>query len=156
MIFHDEVYSSLTIFLLVLIGFAHVSGILKEIVAVLINCFQDFLPLIHASQRINKESFDCIRHILRSIGYAIKFSIRRHTQRHTKWLPSPEENTLMILDRDIASMLSKKLLGSFPLNHENNFSVEVMNHNSLLFLLFVCICILPNSSRLFVDRTMVY
>ncbi|KAL9811648.1 putative testis-expressed protein 10/pre-rRNA-processing protein Ipi1 [Arabidopsis thaliana] len=113
------------------VRFAHVSGILKEIVAVLINCFQDFLPLIHASQRINKESFDCIRHILRSIGYAIKFSIRRHTQRHTKWLPSPEENTLMILDRDIASMLSKKLLGSFPLNHGNNLSVEITRSNSL-------------------------
>lgn len=125
MIFHDEVYSSLTIFLLVLIGFAHVSGILKEIVAVLINCFQDFLPLIHASQRINKESFDCIRHILRSIGYAIKFSIRRHKQRQTAWRPASEEVTLMILDQDIASMLLKKLLGSFPLDPENNLYGKV-------------------------------
>ncbi|OAO92925.1 hypothetical protein AXX17_AT5G26970 [Arabidopsis thaliana] len=60
------------------VRFAHVSGILKEIVAVLINCFQDFLPLIHASQRINKESFDCIRHILRSIEIFLEVSEWSH------------------------------------------------------------------------------
>ncbi|KAL1196940.1 hypothetical protein V5N11_024740 [Cardamine amara subsp. amara] len=100
--------------------FAHISGRLKEIVGVLVNCFQDFIPLIHASRGFNEQSFECIRHILCSIGYAIKFSIRRHTQRQTSWLPASEEATLMILDQDIASMLSKKLLGSFPLNPDNN------------------------------------
>jgi len=93
---------------------------LKEVVAVLINCFQDFIPLIHAPRGFDAHSFDCIQHILRSIGYAIKFSIRRHKQRQTAWRPASEEVTLMILDQDIASMLLKKLLGSFPLDPENN------------------------------------
>ncbi|VVB13439.1 unnamed protein product [Arabis nemorensis] len=102
------------------VRFANVSGILKEIVGVLINCFQDFIPLIHASRVFDPESYNCMRGILCSIGCAIKFSIRRYTQRQTTWLPASEEVTLMILDQDIASMLSKKLLGSFPLNPENN------------------------------------
>lgn len=120
-----EVYSTLTVFLWVLTDFAHVSGRLKEIVGILINCFQDFIPLIHAPRGFDAPSFNCINHILCSIGYAIKFSIRRHTQRQTTWLPASEEVTLMILDQDIASMLSKKLLGSFPLNPENNLSGKV-------------------------------
>ncbi|CAH2073868.1 unnamed protein product, partial [Thlaspi arvense] len=104
------------------VRFAHVSGRLKEVVGVIINCFQDFIPLIHAPGGFGVESFDCIHHILCSIGSAIKFSIRRHIQRQTICLPASEEVTLMILDQDIASMLSKKLLGSFPLNPENNLS----------------------------------
>ncbi|EOA19939.1 hypothetical protein CARUB_v10000191mg [Capsella rubella] len=105
--------------------FSHVSGGLKEIVGVLINCFQDFIPLIHAPRGFDAPSFNCINHILCSIRYAIKFSIHRHTQRQNTWLPASEEVTLMILDQDIASLLSKKLLGSFPLNPENNLSGKV-------------------------------
>ncbi|CAL9231712.1 unnamed protein product [Arabidopsis halleri] len=119
------------------VRFAHVSGILKEIVGVLINCFQDFIPLIHAPRGFNKQSFDCIRHILRSIDYAIKFSIRRHSQRQATWLPASEENTLMILDPYIASMLSKKLLGSFPLNCENNLSEKNDELKSVLTEIFL-------------------
>ncbi|ESQ40559.1 hypothetical protein EUTSA_v10012647mg [Eutrema salsugineum] len=104
------------------VRFAHVPGRLKEIVGILINCFQDFIPLIHAPRGFDEKSYDCIRHILCSISYAIKFSIRRYIQRQTICLPASVDVTLMILDQDIASMLSKKLLGSFPLNPENNLS----------------------------------
>jgi pre-rRNA-processing protein IPI1 len=107
------------------VRYAHVYQRLKEVVAVLINCFQDFIPLIHAPRGFDAHSFDCIQHILRSIGYAIKFSIRRHKQRQTAWRPASEEVTLMILDQDIASMLLKKLLGSFPLDPENNLYGKV-------------------------------
>ncbi|CAH8272375.1 unnamed protein product [Arabidopsis lyrata] len=119
------------------VRFAHVSGILKEIVGVLINCFQDFIPLIQTPRGFNKHSFDCILHILRSIDYAIKFSIRRHSQRQATWLPASEENTLMILDPYIASLLSKKLLGSFPLNCENNLSGKNDELNSVLTEIFL-------------------
>ncbi|WZZ23002.1 hypothetical protein YC2023_124389 [Brassica napus] len=105
--------------------FAHVSGRLKEIVGVLINCFQDFIPLIHTPGGFDEKSFSCLHHILCSIGYAIKFSIRMHVQRQTMWLPAAEDVTLMILDQDIAPLISKKLLGSFPLNPENNLSGKV-------------------------------
>ncbi|CAN8257038.1 unnamed protein product [Cochlearia groenlandica] len=100
------------------VRFADVSGRLKEIVGVLINCFQDFIPLIHAPRGFDAQSFDCIHHILCGIGYAIKFAIRRHLQRQTE----SEEVPLMILNQDITSMLTKKLLGYFPLNPENNLS----------------------------------
>ncbi|CAE6123208.1 unnamed protein product [Arabidopsis arenosa] len=119
------------------VRFAHVSGILKEIVGVLINCFQDFIPLIHAPRGFNKQSFNCIHHILHSIGYAIKFSIRRHSQRQATWLPASEENTMMILDPYIASMLSKKLLGSFPLNCKNNLPEKNDELNSVLTEIFL-------------------
>ncbi|KAG7556642.1 Armadillo-type fold [Arabidopsis suecica] len=119
------------------VRFAHVSGILKEIVGVLINCFQDFIPLIQTPRGFNEQSFYCIRHILRSIDYAIKFSIRMHSQRQATWLPASEENTLMILDPYIASMLSKKLLGSFPLNCENNLSGKNDELNGVLTEIFL-------------------
>lgn len=115
----------LTILLCVLAGFAHVSGRLKEIVGVLINCFQDFIPLIHTPGGFDEKSFSCLHHILCSIGYAIKFSIRMHVQRQNMWLPAYEDDTLMLLDQDIAPLISKKLLGSFPLNPENNLSGKV-------------------------------
>ncbi|KAJ0266271.1 Ipi1_N domain-containing protein [Hirschfeldia incana] len=105
--------------------FAHVSGRLKEIVGVLISCFQDFIPLIHTPGGFDEKSFSCLHHILCSIGHAIKFSIRVHIQRQTMWLPAPEDDTLMLLDQNIAPILSKKLLGSFPLNPENNLSGKV-------------------------------
>ncbi|XP_013684189.1 uncharacterized protein BNAC09G49190D isoform X1 [Brassica napus] len=105
--------------------FAHVSGRLKEIVGVLINCFQDFIPLIHTPGGFDEKSFSCLHHILCSIGHAIKFSIRMHVQRQTMCLPAYEDDTLMLLDQDIAPLISKKLLGSFPLNPENNLSGKV-------------------------------
>uniref|UniRef100_A0A1J3JH12 Testis-expressed sequence 10 protein-like protein n=1 Tax=Noccaea caerulescens TaxID=107243 RepID=A0A1J3JH12_NOCCA len=92
------------------VRFAHVSEKLKEIVGVLINCFQDFIPLIRARGGLDEASFDCINHILCGVRYAIKFSNRMH---------------IPILDQETASMLLKKLLGSFPLNPENNLSGKV-------------------------------
>ncbi|CAH2036338.1 unnamed protein product [Thlaspi arvense] len=101
------------------VRFAHFSGRLKEIVGALINCFQEFIPLIHASRGLDARSLiDCVHHMLRSICYAIKFSIRSHTQRQTAF----EEVALLKLDQDIVSLLSKKLLSSFPLNPGNNLS----------------------------------
>ncbi|XP_020884472.1 uncharacterized protein LOC9315060 isoform X2 [Arabidopsis lyrata subsp. lyrata] len=92
-------------------GFAHVSVRLKEIVGALINCFQDFIQLLCAPRGLDPQSLiDCVHHILCSICCAIKFS---HTQTHTA--TEEEEVTLMKLDHHISSMLSKKLLASFPL-----------------------------------------
>ncbi|KAF8096474.1 hypothetical protein N665_0307s0005 [Sinapis alba] len=105
--------------------FAHVSGRLKEIAGVLINCFHDFIPLIHTPGGFDEKSFSCLHHLLCSIGYSIKFSIRMHVQRQTMWLPASEDDTLMLLDQEIAPLISKKLLGSFPLNPENNLSGKV-------------------------------
>lgn len=121
--------------------FAHVSGRLKEIVGVLVSCFQDFIPLIHTPGGFDEKSFSCLHHILCSIGYAIKFSIRMHIQRQTMSLPASEDVTLMLLDQDIAPIISKKLLGSFPLNPENNFSGKVEERyfilNSVLAEIFL-------------------
>ncbi|CAH8312798.1 unnamed protein product [Eruca vesicaria subsp. sativa] len=105
--------------------FAHVAGRLKEIVGVLINCFQDFIPLIHSPGGFDEKSFSCLHHILCGIGYAIKFSIRMHIQKQNLWLPASEDDILLLLDQDIAPIISKKLLGSFPLNPENNLSGKV-------------------------------
>ncbi|CAA7026785.1 unnamed protein product [Microthlaspi erraticum] len=95
------------------VRFAHVSERLKEIVGVLINCFQDFIPLIRARGGFDEASFDCINHILCGIRYAIKYSNRMHIQRQA------------ILDQETASMLFKKLLASFPLNPDNNLPGKV-------------------------------
>lgn len=119
-LFYGSYHVFLNIFLRFLLGFAHVSGRLNETVGALIDCFQDFIPLLHAPQGLNAQSLiDCVQHIFCSIRYAIKLFIRMHTERQASY----EEE--VILDQDIASRLSKKLLGSFPLNPGNNLSQRV-------------------------------
>ncbi|KAJ6330565.1 hypothetical protein OIU76_009205 [Salix suchowensis] len=77
---------------------------LKDIVPVLVNCFQDFLPIVHDS--LDAQSFDCMLSILRSIDLAVSFFIHRILQGHPESQP---------LDQSFSSVLLKKLLSVFPL-----------------------------------------
>ncbi|KAF9680808.1 hypothetical protein SADUNF_Sadunf06G0159900 [Salix dunnii] len=89
------------------IVFAEYSDIikkLKDIVPVLVNCFQDFLPVVHDS--LDAQSFDCMHSILRSIDLAVLFFIHGILQGHPESQP---------LDQSFSSALLKKLLSVFPL-----------------------------------------
>ncbi|KAJ6406758.1 hypothetical protein OIU84_010300 [Salix udensis] len=77
---------------------------LKDIVPVLVNCFQDFLPIVHDS--LDAQSFDCMLSILRSIDLAVSFFIHGILQGHPESQP---------LDQSFSSVLLKKLLSVFPL-----------------------------------------
>ncbi|KAM1524028.1 hypothetical protein ACFX15_008342 [Malus domestica] len=46
---------------------------LKDLVPVLVNCFQDFIPEVQTGSLLNTQSFDCMLSILNSINLAVKF-----------------------------------------------------------------------------------
>ncbi|XVF76107.1 hypothetical protein PTKIN_Ptkin13bG0239200 [Pterospermum kingtungense] len=100
-------------------GFSVVIKKLKELVLVLLNCFQDFIPLLNSMPQLDAQSFDCILSILKSIDISLRFFIYvTHDKR-------PESKALQeTLDQTLLSPLSKKLLGVFPLYPKHNFSVK--------------------------------
>ncbi|MBA0615680.1 hypothetical protein Godav_015799 [Gossypium davidsonii] len=51
-------------------GFSTIIKKLKDLVLVLINCFQDFIPLLISMPQLDAQSFDCILSILQSIDIA--------------------------------------------------------------------------------------
>ncbi|KHG03996.1 Testis-expressed sequence 10 [Gossypium arboreum] len=51
-------------------GFSTIIKKLKELVLVLINCFQEFIPLLISMPQLDAQSFDCILSILQSIDIA--------------------------------------------------------------------------------------
>ncbi|KAH8520737.1 hypothetical protein H0E87_001967 [Populus deltoides] len=84
---------------------------LKDLVPVLVNCFQDFLPVLHDS--LDAQSFDCMLNILRSIDLAVAFFIHGIQQGHPESPP---------LDQSFSSVLLKKLLVVFPLSPMHHLS----------------------------------
>ncbi|GLT68689.1 hypothetical protein SLA2020_408980 [Shorea laevis] len=88
---------------------------LKELVQVLIGCFQEFIPLINSTTELDAQSFHCILSILQSIDISMEFlicSILKETPQ-SKFLQIPDPT---MLDQTFSSVLLKKLLGVFPLN----------------------------------------
>ncbi|XWS56064.1 hypothetical protein CRYUN_Cryun09bG0054800 [Craigia yunnanensis] len=100
-------------------GFSVIIKKLKELVLVLINCFQDFIPLLNSMPQLDAQSFECILSILQSIDIALRFFIYvTHEER------SESKSLQGSFDQTLSSGLSKKLLGVFPLNSKHHLSVK--------------------------------
>ncbi|KAH1030262.1 hypothetical protein J1N35_046091 [Gossypium stocksii] len=95
-------------------GFSTIIKKLKELVLVLINCFQDFIPLLISMPQLDAQSFDCILSILQSIDIAVRFFI----------YGTHEVAAESICNQTLSSPLSKKLLGVFPLYPKQHLSVK--------------------------------
>ncbi|KAK8336992.1 hypothetical protein V6Z12_A09G155500 [Gossypium hirsutum] len=95
-------------------GFSTIIKKLKELVLVLINCFQDFIPLLISMPQLDAQSFDCILSMLQSIDIAVRFFIYGTHE------VAPES----ICNQTLSSPLSKKLLGAFPLYPKHHLSVK--------------------------------
>ncbi|XVF07541.1 hypothetical protein REPUB_Repub06bG0147900 [Reevesia pubescens] len=92
---------------------------LQGLVLVLINCFQDFIPLLNSTPQLDVQSFDCILSILQSIDIAVRFFICG-THEETPESKPPQGTW----DQNLSSGLSKKLLGLFPLYPKHHLSVK--------------------------------
>ena len=101
-------------FVIVCVEYSVIIKKLKDIVPVLVNCFQDFLPIVHDS--LDAQSFDCMLSILRSIDLAVSFFIHGILQGHPESQP---------LDQSFSSVLLKKLLSVFPLCPTHRLSGKV-------------------------------
>ncbi|XP_055961555.1 uncharacterized protein LOC126676537 isoform X2 [Mercurialis annua] len=88
---------------------------IKDLLPILVSCFQDFIPLIHSMPSLDAQSFDCMLSILRSIDLVVRFLVYgtdkgNSETHHSLWDP----NTL--------SVSLKKLFAMFPLNPVHHLS----------------------------------
>lgn len=96
-------------------GFSRIIRKLKNLVPVLVNCFQEF----HAMPLLEAQSFDCMRYILQSLDFVVRFfayGIKRFQSELQISRPSLDEPDVAIYDQAISQVLLKKLLAVFPLN----------------------------------------
>ena len=130
------------IYVFLSVGFSVIINKLKELVLVLVNCFQDFIPLLNSMPQLDAQSFECILSILQSIDIALRFFI------YVTCEERPESKPLQgTLDQTLSSSLSKKLLGVFPLNSNHHLSVKVFpNHHFGSLMTFLVFCFLRISS----------
>lgn len=95
-------------------------GRVKELVQVLIGCFQEFVPLINSISELDAQSFHCILSIIQSIDTAMEFSIScilKETP-ESKFLQGVPNQIMH--DKAFLSVLLKKLLSVFPLEKEDD------------------------------------
>ena len=85
---------------------------------ILVNCFQDFIPVIHSMPLLDSQSFDCMLSTLRSIDLVISFFVYGTEKGTTETQPS-------LWDQNILSVSLKKLLAMFPLNPVHHLSEKV-------------------------------
>lgn len=91
---------------------------------VLLNCFQEFMPVVHDVNLLNAQIYDCILYVVRSIHLAVQYffygSENGKVESH-----SPCKGSDTRLEGTISSALLKKLLSVFPLNPLHHISEKV-------------------------------
>ncbi|KAL8143453.1 hypothetical protein V2J09_016485 [Rumex salicifolius] len=96
-------------------GYLCVVQRLKDVVPVLVNCFNDFLSMVHAQPQLDGLSYDCILSILQSIDYAVcyfAYGELNYQQNHTTTYPV--KNDITTLSQSFTTSL-EKLFYLFPL-----------------------------------------
>ncbi|KAL3536032.1 hypothetical protein ACH5RR_004493 [Cinchona calisaya] len=95
---------------------------LKDLLPILISCFQDFTLSNHTMPLADSQSFDCVLFILQSIDVVVKFFVCE--MKKTENVPSLYERgpDADVLDKVLSPAIFKKLWEVFPLNpvHRNS------------------------------------
>ncbi|KAH7554167.1 hypothetical protein JRO89_XS12G0124800 [Xanthoceras sorbifolium] len=100
-------------------GFSLIIKKPKDLVPVLVNCFQEFIPLVHSMLLLDTQSFDCMHYILQSIDLAVGFVVYGIRQGKPALHGGPD---VAIWDQTISSVLLKRFFNVFPLNATHNLS----------------------------------
>ncbi|WCJ34196.1 ARM repeat superfamily protein [Euphorbia peplus] len=90
---------------------------LKDFLPILVDCFQDFIPLIHSLPMLDGQSFDCMVSILQSIDLVVRYFVSGTDK------VNPDSHSAM-WDQVISSVLVKKLFAKFPYNPVHHLSVK--------------------------------
>lgn len=109
-------------------GFADTLKKLKDLVPVLVNCFQEFSPLVQNMPVLDAKSFDCMLCILKSIDLAVKFFLYWTDKFHSELqisIPNKKETDVAMYDQTILPVSLRKLLIVFPLNPIHQLSEKV-------------------------------
>lgn len=102
-------------------GFSYNINKLKDLVPVLINCFLEFIPLVHATEGLDGKSFGCMVSILHSIDLIVK-SIAYGVDKDLEFPSFQDGPDVAKWDAIISSAFLKKLFPLFPLNPEEHLS----------------------------------
>ncbi|KAK1562182.1 hypothetical protein Q3G72_007583 [Acer saccharum] len=113
-------------------GFSPIIKKLKDLVPVLVNCFQEFIPLVHSMLLLDTQSFDCIHYILQSIDLAVGFFVYGIHQGKPA-LHGGQDGA--IWDQTISLVLLKRFFNVFPLNATHNLSEKFDDRFFILNLL---------------------
>lgn len=117
---------------------------LGDLVLVLLNCFQEFMPVIHDVNLLNAQAYDCILYVVRSIHLAIQYFLYGSENGKVE-LQSPCKGSDTRLEGTILSALLKKLLSVFPLNPLHHSSEK--DNDRLLTLNIIITEIFLHSSK---------
>ncbi|XP_059463584.1 uncharacterized protein LOC132192307 isoform X2 [Corylus avellana] len=108
-------------------GFPLIIKKLKDLVPVLVNCFQDFIPSAHTMPLLDAQSFDCLLCILQSIDIAFRFYIYGTDKGKSEYQLPQGQSDVTVWDESISSLLMKKILLAFPLNPTWQLSEKICN-----------------------------
>ncbi|KAI8562907.1 hypothetical protein RHMOL_Rhmol03G0071900 [Rhododendron molle] len=100
-------------------GFSVIHKKLKDLMPVLVSCFQDFIRLAHTMTQLDPQSFDCMLSILKCIDLVVKFfadGISDCQQELQVSMPSCEGLAATIQGPTIMPSFLKTLFDLFPLN----------------------------------------
>ncbi|XP_059668653.1 uncharacterized protein LOC132313744 [Cornus florida] len=100
-------------------GYSTITQKLKDLIPVLVSCFQDFVPLVHAMPLLDAQSFDCMLFILQSIDLVVRFfvyGIGESQQQLRASKPPHEGPGITTWGQTVSPVLLKKLFDVFPLN----------------------------------------
>ncbi|XP_019055083.1 PREDICTED: testis-expressed sequence 10 protein homolog isoform X2 [Nelumbo nucifera] len=98
---------------------------LEDILPILVNCFQDFIPLVHPMSSLDAQSFDCMLYLLRSIDLSVKFflyGIDKHQTDFGVTKPTYNEKDMPVWGEIATPVFLRKFLEVFPLNQLHNTS----------------------------------
>lgn len=91
---------------------------------VLINSFQEFIPLVHAMANLEGKSFGCMLSILQSVDLIVR-SFVYGTDKESESPSSQGGPDVSVWDVTISSVLLKKLFSLFPLNPGHHLPEKV-------------------------------
>ncbi|KAK6147658.1 hypothetical protein DH2020_018570 [Rehmannia glutinosa] len=100
------------------IGLTDIIKPLKDLLPILVGCFQDFMPLLHSSSQLDLQSYDCLQFILQSIDLIVRFLASGvcRNEPDSQILPPCQKPGMIAYDQLISPMILKKLWDAFPLN----------------------------------------
>ncbi|KAK6145745.1 hypothetical protein DH2020_022565 [Rehmannia glutinosa] len=100
------------------IGLTDIIKPLKDLLPILVGCFQDFMPLFHSSSQLDLQSYDCLQFILQSIDLIVRFLASGvcGSEPDSQILPPCQKPGMITYDQLISPMILKKLWDAFPLN----------------------------------------
>lgn len=96
-------------------GFSHIIMKLKDLVAILINSFQEFTTLFNAKENLEGRSFGCMSFILHSIDLIVR-SFVYGIDKKSECTSSQGGANVAIWDVSVSSTFLKKLFPLFPLD----------------------------------------